>query len=103
MDVVRKLSTSTTWNFLFSRRNSAWCSLTVMSSRSLSLSLSLSLSAPAGGCDGLIQQEPGTGVGAALHDKQGRTFSAVLRLSSPCCSRAIPYRMVVAYSPWFCR
>jgi hypothetical protein len=39
----------------------------VMSSRTMSLS------APAGGCDGLIQQEPGTGVGAALHDKQGRT------------------------------
>jgi hypothetical protein len=27
---------------------------------------------PAGGCDGPIQQEPGPGVGAALHDKQGR-------------------------------
>jgi hypothetical protein len=27
---------------------------------------------PAGGCDGPILQEPGPGVGAALHDKQGR-------------------------------
>ena len=27
---------------------------------------------PAGGCDGLIQQEPRSGVGAALDDKHGR-------------------------------
>jgi hypothetical protein len=27
---------------------------------------------PAGGCDGLIQQEPRSGVGSALYDKQGR-------------------------------
>src|SRR5450631_3201890 len=27
---------------------------------------------PASGCDGLIQQEPRSGVGATLHDKQGR-------------------------------
>jgi hypothetical protein len=40
--------------------------------RSSSLAKDVAVGVPAGGCDGLIQQEPRSGIGAALHDKHRR-------------------------------